>query len=256
MTNGRSESLTNIIGRTSGKVVYQGRDLEAMSFAVNYHRWILQIFAPYLGKRVVEVGAGTGSFSEMILTYPLESLSLVEPSEGMFSILTQQIAALNTVTNVTLYNSVFRQVAEKIKAAQQPDSIIYVNVLEHIADDEAELRAMHATLAPHGRVFIFVPALRWLFSRFDQNIGHFRRYTKPELEEKCRRADFKIVKSSYFDALGIAPWLLKYRLLKSEKMEPQAVRAYDQYIVPGMKRVETLISPPLGKNVLLIAEKI
>ncbi len=68
----------------SEKHGYAGKDLEAMSFAVNYHRWILSIFEPYLGKRVVEVGAGTGSFSELLLEQRLESLALVEPSTAMY----------------------------------------------------------------------------------------------------------------------------------------------------------------------------
>src|SRR5919112_1700482 len=118
---------------------YAGKDLEAMSFAVNYHRWILQIFEPYLGTRIVEVGAGTGSFSELVLKYKPESLSLVEPSEKMYKILNEQVGQLNSPTQIKTYNAVFGDVAERLKAMQRPDSIIYVNVLEHILDDEAEL---------------------------------------------------------------------------------------------------------------------
>ena len=237
------------------EVIYEGRDLEAMSFAANYHEWILQIFAPYLGRHAVEVGAGAGSFSRLLLRHSWLSLALVEPS-NMYQALTERITPAEGDTKITLHNAVFRQVCAQIKAVQPPDSIIYVNVLEHIEDDEAELQAIHETLATDGKLFIFVPALRGLYSRFDKKLGHFRRYTKSELEEKCRRAGFGITRSSYFDLAGIVPWWVKYKLLKSTVMEPQAIALYDKYVVPGVKALESLVKPPLGKNVILIAEKL
>ncbi len=238
----------------SESVVYIGKDLEAMSFAVNYHRWILQEFRPHLGKRIVEVGAGTGSFSELLIDTKPESLSLVEPSK-MYEYLTQNIAQLKTSAVVATYQSIFTGVADEIKKKQNPDSIIYVNVLEHVEDDLRELKAMHETLSSNGRIFIFVPALSWLYGAFDKQVGHFRRYTKNELETKCKSAGFKILKSCYFDFAGVAPWWIKYRLLKSDSLESGAIKFYDKLVVPVTKTFESLITPPLGKNILLIAEK-
>ena len=237
------------------KVLYAGRDLEAMSFAVNYHHWILSVFRPYLGTRVVEVGAGTGSFSELLLGHPMESLSLVEPSAAMHRILQDRIAQLRPVVKIESYNSTFVEVAEQIKARQQPDSIIYVNVMEHIPDDGIELKAIWRTLARHGRAFIFVPALPWLYGNFDREVGHFRRYTKPEFEDKCRQLGFKILKSAYFDLAGVLPWWIQYRLLKASTLKPGAVKFYDKYVVPATRAIESAIKPPIGKNLLLIVEK-
>jgi SAM-dependent methyltransferase len=239
----------------SETVVYPGRDLEAMSFAVNYHRWILRLFRPHLGRRVVEVGAGNGSFSRMLLECSLESLSLVEPAANGYQILRERMAQPPNATIVHTYQAVFSQVAEEIRARQQPDSIIYVNVLEHIQDDQAELRLIRQTLSAKGRLFIFVPALPCLYSEFDRSLGHFRRYKKPELEDKCRRAGFRLRRTAYFDAFGVAPWFIKYRLLKSRAAEPAAVAVYDKFVVPVAQKLETRMSPPIGKNILLIAEK-
>ncbi len=237
-------------------LVYVGRDLEAMSFAVNYHQWILQIFSPFIGTRIVEVGAGTGSFSEMLLRKNIESMSMVEPSAEMYKTLGERMSGLKTGVQIETYNSIFINIAEHIKSSQQPDSIVYVNVLEHIADDVAELRAVRRALSTNGRVFIFVPALRWLFGSFDRQIGHFRRYTKAELEDKCRQCGFKILESRYFDFAGIVPWWIKYRLLKSNTMEAGLVTAYDKYFIPVAKMIESRINFPIGKNIILIAEKI
>lgn len=235
---------------------YAGKDLEAMSFAVNYHRWILSIFEPYLGTRVVEVGAGRGSFSELLLARDLKSLSLVEPSWTMYQQLCRRIKELRPSLTVQTYNDIFENVASQIRSTDKPDSIIYVNVLEHIADDVNELRIINNTLDPGGRLYIFVPALKWLYGSYDRQINHFRRYTRSELEEKCVAAGFKVITSKYFDLPGVFPWWVKYRLIQSKQMEPGAVRFYDQRVVPIAKALESKLNPPFGKNVLLVAEKV
>ena len=235
---------------------YPGRELEAMDGASNYHRWILEIFKPFLGQQLVEVGAGLGSFSGMILKqHSCQKLSLVEPSKDMYEVLVANAGRLDSATRIETYNGTFTQAAPVIKRNGDPDSIIYVNVLEHIADDELELETVRETLSATGHVFLFVPAFSWLYGAFDERVGHFRRYTKPELEEKLQRAGFAVILSSYFDLPGIAPWWLKYCLLKSATMEPAGVRLYDRFIVPATRRLESIISPPLGKNVIAIAQK-
>lgn len=172
----------------------------------------------------------------------------------MRAILNEWLKQQKISTRICTYSKVFSEVAEQI-SAQRPDSIIYVNVLEHISNDEAELRTMYRTLGVGARIFIFVPALSWLYGSFDQLIGHIRRYTKTELSNKCQRAGFKVIKTRYFDFFGVAPWWIKYRLIKSEAMEPGAVRFYDECVVPVARAIESLIKPPIGKNVILIGEK-
>jgi len=237
-------------------VVYTGRDLEAMSFAVNYHRWILQIFAPYLGKRLVEVGAGVGSFSELLLERPIESLVLVEPATQMYEMLTQRMQRFQSTTQIQTFNAMFHRVAPEIRTVWRPDSILYVNVLEHVADDEAELRAVNQTLIKGGRIFVFVPAFSWLYGSFDRQIGHVRRYGSSGLAEKCQGAGFKVLESRSFDFFGIVPWWIKYCLLKSRTMEPAAVRFYDEYVVPFAQAIERVVKPPVGKNIILVGEKL
>ncbi|HEY0658765.1 MAG TPA: class I SAM-dependent methyltransferase [Pyrinomonadaceae bacterium] len=238
----------------SEKVVYIGKDLEAMSFAVNYHNWILDEFRPFLGVNIVEVGSGTGSFSKLLLREKPEVLNLVEPSE-MFTYLKQNISQIETAAQTSFYQAIFAEVRDTIAERKKPDSIIYVNVMEHIEDDLAEFEMIYDTLAPGGRCFIFVPALMSLYGEFDRKIGHFRRYTKTELERKCAAAGFKVLKSKYFDFAGIFPWYVKYKLLKSDSLESGAVEAYDKYAVPLISRFESFFNFPVGKNILLIAEK-
>ncbi len=235
------------------QVVYVGKDLEAMSFAVNYHKWIVDEFRPFLGKRLVEVGAGTGSFSELLLNEKPESLSIIEPSD-MFEFLEQNVSQIETTTEISLHRAIFADVREKC-AEKSPDSIIYVNVLEHIEDDRKELEMIHETLVPGGRCFIFVPALMSLYGEFDRKIGHFRRYSKKEIEEKCAAAGFRVLTSKYFDFAGIIPWWIKYKLLRSDALESGAVELYDKIAIPFVRTFERLLPVPSGKNLLLVAEK-
>jgi hypothetical protein len=127
--------------------------------------------------------------------------------------------------------------------------------MEHIAEDEEELFEIHKALGSGGRVLIFVPALRSLYGSFDKRIGHVRRYTKPELVQKCQRTGFQVLKSHYVDFAGILPWWVKYRLLRSDTLEPSTVKYYDKLAVPLIRIAERIMLPPIGKNLLLIGQK-
>jgi hypothetical protein len=94
-----------------------------------------------------------------------------------------------------------------------------------------------------------------LYGEFDRKLGHFRRYTKKELEQKCQDAGFKLLKSKYFDFAGVLPWYINYRLLKSESLGGGAVSLYDKAVVPVFRKIESLVKVPVGKNILLIGEK-
>src|SRR5215207_7329186 len=94
---------------------YAGRDLESMDFARNYHRWILDLFAPHLGRRLVEVGAGTGSFSELLLERAPAALTLVEPSSEMHRRLAEHVKSFRTRARVRTVNDTFAGAAHVLK---------------------------------------------------------------------------------------------------------------------------------------------
>jgi SAM-dependent methyltransferase len=231
------------------KLTYPGKELEAMSFAHNYHKWIIDEFEPYLGKTIAEVGAGTGSVTE-ILTNHVEKICSFEPSENMYPLLEK---AFLDNTKVQTINSFFGDADNKSK--ENYDSVVYINVLEHIEDDENELQIIHRALKDQGHALIFVPALTFLYSNQDKKFGHFRRYHKKNLKHLFENAGFEIIKIRYFDIAGIIPWYITFVLLK-KNLNSSNVHLYDTIIVPIIRRIESLITPPLGKNLLLVAKKI
>lgn len=224
---------------------YPGKELEAMGFAANYHRWIVDELAPFLGRRVAEVGAGIGSVSRLLLEKPIEGLVAYEPSENLFP---QLRAALAGEPRARVRQAFFGHDTEAF------DSVAYINVLEHIDNDRGELDLARERLRPRGHLLVFVPALEWLYSPFDRRIGHFRRYSRRALGAMAEGAGLRVVRLRYFDAAGILPWYVNFVLLR-RGLGSGGVSLYDRLVVPPMRIAERLIPPPLGKNLLLVARR-
>ena len=235
--------------RLGDKPTYFGRDLEAMAFAINYHTWIVDEFKAYLGDCVAEVGAGTGSFSKLLTAEQIKHLVAFEPSANMYPLLKDRLQKENHVETV---NDFFGDVCHRYEKGF--DSVIYVNVLEHIEDDKKELLCAYEGLRESGHILIFVPALSWLYGDFDKKVGHYRRYHKGELIRLILRAGFDIVKVKYFDVAGIIPWYIAFVLLKKSLLG-RNVSLYDKLVVPVMRKIEGIITPPIGKNLLLVGRK-
>jgi SAM-dependent methyltransferase len=227
-----------------------------MALATNYRRWILEFFRPFLGKHILEVGAGAGSFSEMLLRERPQSLTILEPSDNLYPSLSRRLAALDTNGIAKVTQATLSEAFGDASQMPHPDTAVYINVLEHVEDDEAELNRIGSTLLPGGRILIFVPAHQFLMSRMDREVGHFRRYSLKELKSKCASAGFRVALARYFDVFGVLPWFLKYRLMKSNRLQPGEVRVYDRFIVPICRTFESFVNPPFGKNIILVGERI
>ncbi len=228
---------------------YRGRDLEAMSFAQRYHKWIADIFAPYLQGLVIEVGAGSGNFSPYLLERGAEHLITVEPSKEMYLQISERF---KNDARVDIRNSFFSDVSLGYTGAV--DTVVYVNVLEHIQEDLEELRLAYSALRSGGHICVFVPALPFLYSAFDASVGHYRRYRKEQLKVLLEDAGFSVIKISYFDLFGIIPWFIYFKLLR-RPFNPGSVSMYDTVVVPIARIIESMIPPPIGKNLFVIAQK-
>jgi 16S rRNA G966 N2-methylase RsmD len=237
------------------KLSYEGCDLEAMIAATKYYSWLLKTIRPYIGSNVVEVGAGSGSFSRQLLSINPDQLTVVEPAKNMFKMLQETVKENKSKkTKVIAHNAFMNEVIDKV-AKTKPDTFIYINVFEHIEDDLKELKMIKKNIQKGGHVIIFVPALQSLFSDFDESIGHFRRYSRRTVTELAENAGLEVVKTMYMDMVGVVPWWVSFKLLKREKLTMSMVGAYDSYCVPVIRTVESVVPAPFGKNVLLVAKK-
>lgn len=231
-------------------VDYVGSDLENLVHLRRYRAWIIDLFQPYLHGRAVECGAGTGSISELLVG-GVESLDLVEPSANQVATLQARFGGMKHVNVVS--NTLESWIADT--ADDTYDVAILVNVLEHIEDDSQALRELFRILKPGGHLLLMVPGLKFLFSNLDVFYGHFRRYDMDELESRVTAARFDIHLAKHFDILGVLPWWLLNTVLGSTTFNPTLMKVYDRVFVPLTRRIESVVVPPIGKNIILVAKK-
>jgi SAM-dependent methyltransferase len=231
-------------------VFYEGRDLEVLAEMPNYYDWIMDTFASYVRGRVIEYGAGAGTVSARLA--PLaDELTLVELSTNLIEPLRVRFGHDHKVKVIS--ESLENHAAQL--GAEAVDTVVMVNVLEHIEDDREALAHLLRILKPGGHLLLFVPALQGLMSKLDRMHGHFRRYHRPDLVSKAQMAGGDVLVARYFDVAGVVPWFLLNKLMGSTTFNPALINFHDRYIVPVSRSVERLISPPFGKNLLLIVQK-
>ncbi|MHB8413057.1 MAG: class I SAM-dependent methyltransferase [Candidatus Acidiferrales bacterium] len=229
--------------------VYSGTELDAMAEARNYCRWILSFFSPYLGETVVEIGAGTGTFSQLLLNSARTAeLVLFEAAGNLFPSLRKRFAG---DPRVHVYFGSF----EPSVLREPVDSIVLVNVLEHILDDVALLSQIQRSLRPGGSLLLFVPALEWNYGSLDKAFEHHRRYTKATLRKKLQDANFRIERMRYANLPGVAAWFFAGKVLRRKALTPSDVRFYDRWIVPWCSRLEMALEPPIGQSLMVVALK-
>lgn len=228
--------------------VYSGSELGAMEEAKRYHAWILSYFQPYLGSRILEVGAGTGTFAERLRqAAPKCELFLFEPAGNLYPALEERFRSHANVHTA-------RASLEERAAGLGVDTIVMVNVLEHIEDDEACLKRASEVLSPGGHLLVFVPAVQLIYGTLDRALDHFRRYGKSDFTRKLRAAGFRIRRMRYFNLPGVAAWGLYSRLLKRKSVEAGDVRFYDRWVIPSLSKIEGWVEPPIGQSLLAVAQ--
>ena len=228
---------------------YVGTELEAVAEARNYYNWIIDSFASRIGERAVEAGAGIGTVSSLILERgrPRE-LVVIEPDAHNAAVLRRRF---QDDARVIVHQGYLENLASSLRA----DSVIAVNVLEHVERDADFLRAASTALAPNGALLLLVPALPWIFGSLDRAFDHFRRYTRSGLEKQLRAAGFEVETLRYLNMVGVAAWFVSGRILRRTTLSRQQVRFYDRYVIPALRKIETRFHPPLGQSILAIARK-
>lgn len=230
-------------------ITYEGADLEALSTLRRYQEWIISHFQPYLKGRAVEFGAGIGNIAQFLHVY-LDDLDLVEPSPNLHARLEQRF---DGQPNVAIIKNTLESAIVDMDDNTY-DCIVMINVLEHIEDDLAAIRECQRIMKPGGFLLVLVPALPFLYSELDRLAGHFRRYRREELRSVLSNGGFTIRKIRYFDFLGIWPWWILNTLAGATKFNPTLVGLYDLVFVPVSRLIERWLAPPIGKNLVAVAQ--
>jgi len=221
-------------------------EFEALRAARNYRKALLAEFSPSLSGEVIEVGAGIGQFSQVLLSNPkIRHLTSVEP-DAEFCRQFRQLLSGPTLVEGTVAD---------LPPGTAADAIVSVNVLEHIEQDERELKAYADLLkARGGSLCLFVPARQEIYAPLDKDFGHFRRYSRNELREKLARSGFETVRLNYFNFVGYFAWWLIFCVMGRRTFSPSSVRRFDKLIFPIVHFMEfNIVRPPFGQSLLAIA---
>jgi len=229
--------------------LYPGGELEALSQSPNYYGWLLRHFVPFLGKRVLELGAGIGTVGDYLLNNTsIPELVLVEPADNLFPLLAERFSGRSRV-------KLMHGRLEEFASSLSVDSLVAVNVLEHIVDDTTLLRTIHRVLVPGGMVLLFVPALPWLYGTLDESFRHVRRYTKRGLASQLENTGFRVERLHYFNCLGVIAWFVAGKILRRKTISVAGARGYDRWIVPWASRFESHWTPSFGQSLIAVAKK-
>jgi SAM-dependent methyltransferase len=219
-----------------------------MAEADNYNDWLLARALPFLGRRVLDFGAGLGTFTTALAAQA--EVVAVEPDPELAATLRARFAADPQVTVVEGDAGWLGDAG----AHGGFDSVVCLNVLEHIRDDEGVLRGFRDCLAPGGHVLVLVPAHAALYGRIDRLVGHERRYSRGGLRNVIERAGLEPVETRYVNPVGAIGWLVSSRLLKRDQVPVGPLRAYDR-LVPLLRRLDEL-RLPFGLSVWAVARRV
>lgn len=225
-------------------------DLEIMANAHNYRHWMFRQIEPFLGRRILEIGAGIGNFTQLMLDR--EAVIAVDVYQPCVEYLKKRFAGQRRVLPLLL-DAADPQIAAL--ASHKLDTVVCLNVLEHVENDVDALSHMFAALQDGGRLILLVPAFQFLFGTVDCSLGHYRRYTKPPLVHKMRQTGFEIEKLFYMNAVGMAGWFLNNRVLKRTEESPRQIAFFDRMIAPVAERAERIVQPPVGLSLIAIGRK-
>src|SRR5436305_10937142 len=223
--------------------------LERMAAAPRFNRWMFERLRPWIGRRVLEIGAGIGNMSAFLVDQaPVDRVVLTDTEPVYLGRLRERFAGRPHVSVAELR----LPTVSPALAAERLDTVVCLNVLEHIEDDRASLRAMHDLLQPGGRLVLLVPSLRALYGTLDEALGHFRRYVPAELSEKLGAAGFRLRHLEYFNLAGVPGWWVAGRVLRRRLIPTGALRWYEA-LVP-LFRLERLLPWRIGQSLIAIGE--
>jgi SAM-dependent methyltransferase len=212
----------------------QAEMLRRMDFAHNYNRWLLARARAFLGPRVLDAGAGSGTFTDPLAER--HDVVALEPEHAFAEALR---ARYDCRSNVTVVEG---DATELDSRSRSFDSVVCFNLLEHVPDHESMLARFRSALVPGGSLFLLVPAHPRLFGSMDRTVGHVRRYTRPQIEALLREAGFVPAEVRYVNPIGALGWLVFARLLKRTYVPKVPLRLYDQF-VPVLRLLDGLRLP-------------
>ena len=229
---------------------YEGKELELFASARNWKTYWSGKIRPHLGKSVLEVGAGLGVNATFLLGAEQEKWLCLEPDSALIAQVPKTMAGHAQQAVVRGFTGILRD----LPVGETFDTVVYIDVLEHIENDHGEMQAALARLNPGGKIIVLSPAHPGLYTEFDRAIGHFRRYTRKALRA-CTPGGSTLIEMYALDSFGLMASVANKLLLHQSMPTLRQVEFWDQWLVPISRWVDPLIDFSLGKSLIGIWRK-
>ncbi|MGE0723416.1 MAG: class I SAM-dependent methyltransferase [Alphaproteobacteria bacterium] len=231
----------------AGPQRYEGGELALFAGAERWKRYMARALRPYIGARVIEVGAGIGGTTRHLCSDRQEEWTCIEPDPA----LADRIAGMIAEGTLPARCRLVRGTLDALDPDTRADTVLYVDVLEHIADDAAEISRAADRLDPGGRIVALSPAMPALYSAFDRAIGHHRRYRAADAA-RLACPGLAVERIYHLDAVGALASLANRLLLRAAAPDAAQVRFWDRVLVPASTLVDPLLRHRLGRSVVMV----
>ncbi len=223
---------------------YLNHVLKYFDLAKNYRSYQLDLIKDHIGHKILEIGPGNG---EIIENFKVNNkITLIDNDKEMCKVLNKKFG---NEKNIKILNSDIKSVDEKF------DSILYMDVIEHIENDIEELNLACKHLLESGKLIIIVPAFNFLFSDFDKDVGHYRRYNKKNFNSYVKNKNLKIISLKYFDSIGFLILSLSKLLnFKGRKNAVIGIKIWN-LLMPFSKLIDKLFFHQFGKSLICVIQK-
>ena len=225
--------------------------LHRISRMTSFNQWMFEVIEDSLGERVLEVGCGIGNLTKLIAQGRHVHVLDIE-SEYVEGVLGQQelLRALSLSGHVGDISEPLPESAHSFS----PDTIVCLNVLEHVKDDRAALKNMAEVVCPGGVLIVLVPAFQALHGTLDVALGHYRRYNKKQLSQLGHQVGLTVDTLFYLNLFGLPGWWLNGKVLR-RRILPRGMLDLYQLFVPLFKLTERLTGPPIGLSLVTVYRK-
>lgn len=214
-------------------------------YAVNWKAYFSKSFQKYIKGDVVEVGAGIGANTKFMFTDQVTSWTYLEPDIRFQKSIKESLP----VQEYSLHGT-----TEDLPLHTNYDTAIYIDVLEHIEDSEEEIKRITNKLKTGGKLIILVPAYQFLYTEFDKNIGHYRRYNKERLRKDTK--GLRELELFYLDSVGVLASMVNKLFFNKGQLTKGTITFWDTYMIPLSRILDPIVGRRFGKSLIGIYEKV
>ena len=225
--------------------------LELFANAPHFNKWLFENISSYCQGNILEIGSGIGNISKLLLQQNLQ-VTLSDLRKDYCEQLLLDFGKNSNLQNVLQIDLSLKDFEKKYEQSLHKfDTVIALNVIEHIEDDNLVINNCKKLLKPNGRLIILVPAFMKLYNSFDKELGHYRRYNKKKLGDLFQTQHLQIIRIQYFNCAGILGWWFTGSILK-KKIIPRNQLAIYEKLVPLFRLFDNLLMKRIGLSVIAV----